>query len=93
MWKGYENSLARYGLALAKEMEERGGWKQEVTDRWIKFWSEAVKSTKNTGDPPWLGNKEFHRSHQSNLIRKDKNYYEKLFPSVPDNLPYIWPQV
>ena len=41
--------------------------------------------------PPWFGDKEFHRSHQSNLIRKMPEHYQKLFPDVPNNLPYVWP--
>lgn len=41
--------------------------------------------------PPWIGFEDFHRSHQSNLIRKDPEYYRPLFPNVPDDLPYIWP--
>lgn len=40
--------------------------------------------------PTWLGNEDFHRSHRSNLLRKDKEYYSQFF-TEPDNLPYIWP--
>lgn len=29
--------------------------------------------------PSWIGNKEFHLSHQSNLLRKDFNHYSKFF--------------
>ena len=42
------------------------------------------------GEPPWwLGNEDFHRSHQSNLLRKDPVHYA-IF-DVPDDLPYLWP--
>lgn len=42
--------------------------------------------------PDWFGNEEFHRSHQSNLIRKDPEFYRPKFPlDVPDNLEYVWP--
>ena len=41
--------------------------------------------------PPWLGDDAFHRSHQSNLVRKLPEHYGDLFPDVPDDLPYIWP--
>ena len=41
--------------------------------------------------PPWIGDAEFHRSHQSNLVRKDVEFYGPLFPGVPDDLPYVWP--
>lgn len=41
--------------------------------------------------PPWLGDAELHRSHQSALVRKDPTYYRQFFPDVPDDLPYVWP--
>lgn len=41
--------------------------------------------------PSFIGDEEFHRSHQSNLIRKLPEFYRPLFPGVPDDLPYIWP--
>lgn len=41
--------------------------------------------------PSFIGDRKFHRSHQSNLIRKFPEYYRPLFPRVPANLPYLWP--
>jgi hypothetical protein len=41
--------------------------------------------------PPWLGDPEFHRSHQSSLVRKDPEHYGVMFPGVPDDLEYHWP--
>ena len=41
--------------------------------------------------PPWLGDPALHRSHQSNLVRKDPAFYKEHFPDVPDDLPYVWP--
>lgn len=44
--------------------------------------------------PAWLGWSKFHRSHQSNLIRKAPAIYRPIFgDDVPDNLPYEWPLV
>lgn len=40
--------------------------------------------------PSWLTD-EFCLSHRSNLIRKNPDHYRPLWPDVPDNLPYIWP--
>ena len=45
----------------------------------------------NVLQPSWIGREDFHRSHQSNLIRKDPEYYGPQFPGVPDNLEYVWP--
>ena len=41
--------------------------------------------------PPWLGDEQFHRSHQSSLLRKDPAHYGPLFSGVPDDLEYVWP--
>ena len=41
--------------------------------------------------PKWLGNNKFHRSHKSNLVRKNSEYYSKKFKGVPNDLPYVWP--
>lgn len=44
--------------------------------------------------PWWLGVDIFHRSHQSNLLRKKPAFYRDYFSSsVPNNLPYLWPKV
>lgn len=40
--------------------------------------------------PPWLGDVDFHRGHRSALVRKDPDFYARLFPDVPDDLPYVW---
>ena len=42
--------------------------------------------------PAFVGDTEFHTAHQSNLVRKLPEFYQPLFPRVPDDLPYIWPQ-
>ena len=41
--------------------------------------------------PAWLGRDDFHRSHQSKLLRKDPAHYGPLFPGVPDDLEDVWP--
>jgi hypothetical protein len=42
--------------------------------------------------PNWLGDPDFHKSHQSNLIRKFPEHYLQYFKNVPNDLPYIWPK-
>lgn len=85
MWKGYENSLVIYGLSICTEWKRRG-YKDTCYEK-IKVFINNMKSFKS---PPWLGNKEFHLSHQSNLIRKKPEFYSHIF-NVEKNLPYIWP--
>ena len=40
--------------------------------------------------PPIVGDTDFHRSHQSNLLRKDAEFYSQYKWNVTDDLPYIW---
>lgn len=42
--------------------------------------------------PWWLGNKEFHDSHKSNLLRKDYQHYSQFGWDVASDSPYIWPE-
>ena len=41
--------------------------------------------------PVWLGNKSFHASHRSNLLRKDFDYYSQYGWAEGRDLPYVWP--
>ena len=87
MWRGHEYHLGLYLLAGIQVLSERGKEYPQVKEK-IEF---EMSKFKNTGAPKWMGNIEFHRSHQSNLLRKDPVHYSKYFSGVPDNLPYIWP--
>lgn len=84
MWRGYEGRLAEYGQVICSVWKSRGY--KDTLWQWFKD-----RASYNTGSPYWLGNNSFHVSHQSNLLRKDKSFYEKWFPNVPADLPYIWP--
>jgi len=89
MWRGYETSLAEYGIEICREWVRRGfrdNMGQKIRE--ISSLSDSISISEN---PPWLGNSEFHRSHQSNLLRKNPTHYGKYFPGVPDDLPYLWP--
>lgn len=86
MWQGYSSSLARYALALALELQYR---RRPCAGKWIRYWSDRVLPSSQ--DPPWLGDLDFHRSHQSNLLRKNPVWYRQFNWDVPDDLPYIWP--
>jgi len=80
MWLGYTDSLVEYYNTIVDEWVRRG-----YRNTMQKL------SHSNCTPPPWLGNTDFHKSHQSNLIRKNRTHYSPLFPGVPDNLPYVWP--
>ena len=80
MGVGYENALKLYANMCIDEWKERGyvnNMKYEVIDGAVVM-------------PPWMGDKAFHLSHRSNLVRKLPEY-GKLWPDVSPDLPYIWP--
>ncbi len=88
MWRGYEYALCYYGL-IACRLWVRLGFKDNTTQEFLKL----LKEYPNTGFPPWVGNNNFHISHQSNLLRKNPDHYRRFFPNVPDDLSYIWPSI
>jgi hypothetical protein len=90
MWRGHTEALARYGLVMCEEWKRRG-YNDTMTDRFLEL-LETATSEQIQDLPPWLGSADLHLSHQSNLIRKFPEHYGPLFPGVPDDLPYIWPE-
>lgn len=100
MWRGHELLLVKYGVAVCDEWIGRG-YKDTCRDKIIDLGKliptadlpAAFGSVREAQErePVWLGNKELHISHQSNLIRKDPIYYSPIFGDVPDDLPYVWP--
>lgn len=86
MWRGYENSLVQYGVAVCREWKRRG-----YQDTCLEKIRRLRNTKKRTIHPSWIGKREFHASHKSNLIRKDKKHYGKYFPNASGDLPYVWP--
>lgn len=86
MWKDYERLLAEYGAAVCREWRGRG-----YKDSLLPRFEILARDLNSCPKPPWLGDTEFHRSHQSNLVRKLPEHYAPLFPGVPSDLPYVWP--
>jgi hypothetical protein len=89
MWRGYEESLLRYQDAICRQWVFRG-YRDTCWDKTLDI-LDLADIPKAQEDPWWLGAEDFHRAHQSNLIRKNPEYYRPLFPGVPDNLEYLWP--
>ena len=87
MWRGHEYDLALYGLTISIEFYERGhdglNMVEIFTDLQIQY------SQNNTEKYPWWVNNELlNLTHQSNLMRKDSEYYKF---NVPADIPYVWP--
>jgi hypothetical protein len=86
MWRGHTTSLAIYGFTICAEWRKRGY--NDTLQDWFNERSYCVLA--DLSPSPWL-TPEFCLSHQSNLIRKLPSHYGPLWPDVPNNLPYIWP--
>lgn len=85
MWRGHEGSLCVYTLAMCIEWVNRG-YKDSVANQVAELMKEIPPDISR---PWWMGNQEFHESHQSNLKRKNPLHYTF---AVPDDLPYKWPK-
>ncbi|AKS31452.1 MSMEG_6728 family protein [Mycolicibacterium goodii] len=100
MWAGYEEALVRYGLAVCEEWIARGHADTSAATLLLDLQTgtgltapRGQQELALTADlPPWLGDRDFHLSHQSSLVRKDPVFYRPHFPDVPDDLPYVWPK-
>ncbi|HEX6468806.1 MAG TPA: MSMEG_6728 family protein [Streptosporangiaceae bacterium] len=99
MWRGYEEALTRYGLEICRIWTGIG--RRDTCAASLVTDLHAATAIGPPRDqpaleragalPPWLGDPEFHRSHQSALLRKDPSHYARFFPDVPADLPYVWP--
>lgn len=95
MWKGYEGSLAQYGWFCCREWVGRG-FKDSLTDQFAQVMlsmtdeCDIVDGVPTFPIPCWLGDQRVHRSHRSNLLRKDYQYYCGFF-TERDDIPYFWP--
>jgi hypothetical protein len=87
MWRGHEVALARYGLAVVAEWTSRG-----YRDTCGPKIEALAAGLADAGPPRWLGDEAFHLAHRSNLVRKLPGHYAPLWPGVPDDLPYVWPE-
>jgi len=78
--------------AMINEWERRG-YNGPKCKEHLENLKEVLPYTESSNTPPSWITPELIRSHQSNLIRKDKEFYAEKFPGVrvPEDLEYIWP--
>jgi hypothetical protein len=95
MWRGHTPALVCYGFAVIEAWVARGF--ADTTARPIaEFVHPDRPRTQQELDaaglmPPWLGWAPLHASHRAALVRKDPERYGTMFPGVPEDLPYTWP--
>lgn len=98
MWKGYEEALGRYGLTCCEVWTELGFGDTCAATIAADLRPAGIGAIRTQAElaragalPPWLGDEALHLGHRSALLRKDPDWYGSRFPSVPDDLPYVWP--
>jgi len=92
---------------LITALKQGGGWANHPAARMWRGYTDALGAYYDAGDgfsfvqhsldegqiplPPWLGDRAFHASHRSNLLRKDPAHYGQFGWTEPADLPYVWP--
>jgi len=89
MWKGYEQALRVYVNVMIDE------WKSRGYKNTMEFYDVNYSQLRI---PTWLHQPELHKSHRVNLLRKDYDFYARLFVDDAilstqeiESYPYWWP--
>lgn len=86
MWRGSERFLADYALIVCAEWVERGyvdnltPWFEEVRGRF---------DLSATQRPAWWARNAVHRSHQAQLLRKNREHYQDAFGLTDEQVQYV----
>lgn len=93
MWQGHERALLAYQQAFCHEWTTVRGNEDATWDKTRAVFLEHIPNpmAKPLIPPSWLGNVDFHISHQSNLLRKDETHYRPWFPGIRNDHIYVWP--
>ena len=98
MWKGHEEALGCYALTCCAVWTELGFADTCAATIRADLAEAGVTEVRSQFElasagvlPSGLGSQEFHRAHQSALVRKDPAFYRPRFPDIADDLPYLWP--
>lgn len=93
MWHGFERALLAYQQAICYEWSVVRGNKDATWDMTRIVFLDNIPNpmAKPLIPPPWLGNVDFHISHQSTLLRKDEQHYRPWFPGIRNDHICVWP--
>ncbi len=99
MWRGCEEALGAYALTMIEAWTAAGFADTVAATLLDDLDSVGIGRPRSQPElaalgalPVWLGDRAVHRSHRSALVRKDPGWYRSYFPTVPDDLPYVWPE-
>jgi hypothetical protein len=81
MWDGYMDALKLYHNVCIQEWLARG----------YNNTMQLYDLPKDVVMPPWIGDERVHRSHRSNLLRKDPVFYSQFNWLESPDIPYYWP--
>ena len=91
MWEQYPWLLLCYISAMVQRWKGLG-YKDTCLEKSLEIYESIPDSLKGIGQvPSWLGDLNFHESHRSNLLRKNREHYSQFNWNVNDDLLYIWP--
>lgn len=92
MWKGYEAALLDYQYAICYEWHVMRGFEDTCLRKTFMMFYTMPWLLEDKSEPWWLGDEDFHLGHQSNLLRKNPEWYRPMFAKgLRDDLPYTWP--
>ena len=49
-----------------------------------------IPHIRNFDMPDWIGDERIHKSHRSNLLRKDGEFYKQYGWTEPTDIEYHW---
>lgn len=87
MWKGYEGTLAGYGIRICEEWIRRG-YKDSCLEKLVNY---LKRYSSNISEPFWLNNESFHSSHRAALLFKNHPHYSQFGWKEEPKLNYVWP--
>lgn len=87
MWRNHQYELALYGLTISMEFYERGFDGYAMMMKFTDLCNDLQLGNRESY-PWWINHQLLHLTHQSNLMRKNAEFYEF---DVPNNIPYVWP--
>lgn len=95
MWRGHDAALAAYGIEICEEWKRRG-YRDTLSEFFYRAFR-AAASKDYDGDgfsmPLWFGDDRLHSSHRSQLLAKNREWYERYVWAERHSLlkPYWWP--